>query len=66
MIDFCVLGTGLAGSTIANLLTKKNSVVVFDKARNPGGRTSNRKYKGRIGFDHGAQFFRPKSKEFIL
>ena len=26
MIDFCVLGSGVAGSTIANLLSKKYSV----------------------------------------
>jgi renalase len=64
MIDYCVLGAGLAGSTIANLLTKKYSVEVFDKARNPGGRTSNRRYKNTLSFDHGAQYFKPKLKEF--
>ena len=43
MIDFCILGSGIAGSTIANLLSKKYSVHVFDKARGPGGRSSDRK-----------------------
>ena len=33
MIDFCILGSGIAGSTVANLLAKKYSVHVFDKAR---------------------------------
>ena len=45
MIDFCVLGSGVAGSTIANLLSKKYSVHVFDKARGPGGRSSNKRFK---------------------
>mgnify|MGYP000997067311 CR=1 FL=1 len=45
MIDFCVLGSGVAGSTIANLLSKKYSVHVFDKARGSGGRSSNKKFK---------------------
>ena len=36
MIDFCILGSGIAGSTVANLLSKKYSVHVFDKARGPG------------------------------
>ena len=36
MIDFCVLGSGVSGSTIANILSKKYSVQVFDKARGPG------------------------------
>ena len=26
MIDFCILGSGIAGSTVANLLSKKYSV----------------------------------------
>ena len=37
MFDFCIIGSGIAGSTIANLLSKKYSVHVFDKARGPGG-----------------------------
>ena len=64
MIDFCVLGSGIAGSTIANLLSKKYSVHVFDKARGAGGRSSNKKLKGNLSFDHGVQYISPKSKEF--
>ena len=65
MIDFCVLGSGVAGSTIANLLSKKYSVHVFDKARGPGGRSSNKRFKKNLSFDHGVQYISPKSKSFI-
>ena len=65
MKDFCIVGSGIAGSTIANLLSKKYSVEIFDKARGPGGRASNRRYKKDLSFDHGLQYISPKSKEFL-
>ena len=64
MKDFCIVGSGIAGSTIANLLSKKYSVEIFDKARGPGGRASNRRYKDNLSFDHGLQYLSPKSNEF--
>ena len=64
MKDFCIVGSGIAGSTIANLLSKKYHVEIFDKARGPGGRASNRRYKKDLSFDHGLQYICPKSKEF--
>jgi len=69
MKDFFIVGSGIAGSTIANLLSKKYSVEIFDKARGPGGRASNRRYKDSLSFDHGLQYLSPKSnkfKKFIL
>ena len=69
MKDFCIVGSGLAGSTIANLLSKRYTVEIFDKARGPGGRASNRRYIKNLSFDHGLQFISPKSnafKKFIL
>ena len=65
MIDFCILGSGISGSTIAKLLSKKYSVHVFDKARGTGGRSSNKKLKNNLSFDHGVQYISPKSKLFI-
>ena len=64
MIDFCVLGSGISGSTIANILSKKYSVHVFDKARGPGGRSSNKRFKNNLGFDHGVQYISPKTEKF--
>ena len=64
MKDFCVIGSGIAGSTIASLLSKKYSVEIFDKARGPGGRASTRRYKNNLSFDHGLQYISPKSNDF--
>ena len=64
MNEFCIIGSGISGATIANLLSKKNSVILFDKARGPGGRASFKRIKGKTGFDHGTQYISPKTKEF--
>jgi len=64
MSDYCVIGAGISGATIANLLSKKHSVDLYDKGRGPGGRASYKRIKGKIGFDHGTQYFSPKSKNF--
>ena len=64
MSDYCVIGSGIAGATIANLLNKKFQVNLHDKGRGPGGRASFKRVKGQIGFDHGTQYFSPKTIEF--
>ena len=64
MLDFCIIGSGISGSTIAYNLKKKYSINVYDKARGVGGRSSFKRYKGKIGFDHGLQYLSPRSKEF--
>ena len=64
MRNFCVIGSGISGATIANLLSKKHSVDLYDKARGLGGRSSFKRLDEKRGFDHGAQYFSPKSLEF--
>ena len=64
MIDFCIIGSGIAGSTISKILSKKYSVLVLDKARGPGGRSSNKRFQKNLSFDHGVQYISPKSKSF--
>ena len=64
MTEFCIIGSGISGSTIANLLNKKYSVILFDKARGRGGRASFKRIKSKIGFDHGTQYVSPKTREF--
>ena len=61
MSSYCVIGSGISGATIANLLSKKNSVHIYDKARGPGGRCSFKRLNNLEGFDHGAQYISPKS-----
>ena len=64
MSSYCVIGSGISGATIANLLCKKNSVHIYDKARGPGGRCSFKRINNLEGFDHGAQYISPKSIQF--
>ena len=69
MKDVCIIGSGIAGSTLANLISQNNSVEIFDKAKGPGGRSSSRRHKKNLSFDHGLQYISPKNKnfkEFIL
>jgi renalase len=68
MSSYCVIGSGISGATIANLLNKKYSVDLFDKARGPGGRASFKRLDKVKGFDHGTQYISPKTtlfKKFI-
>ena len=64
MSRYCVIGSGISGATIANLLSKKNSVDLFDKAKGPGGRSSFKRIEKAKGFDHGTQYISPKSLAF--
>ncbi len=64
MSSFCVIGSGISGATIANLLNKKHTVDLYDKARGLGGRSSFKRLDNLRGFDHGTQYFSPKTIEF--
>ena len=64
MKDFCIIGSGISGSTIANILSKNYSLDVYDKARGIGGRSSNKKLNKNESFDHGVQYISPKSIQF--
>ena len=64
MKDFCIIGSGISGATIANSLSKKYSLDVYDKARGAGGRSSNKKLSKYESFDHGVQYISPKSSLF--
>ena len=64
MKDFCIIGSGISGATIANILSKKYSLDVYDKAKGVGGRSSNKKFNKNESFDHGLQYISPKSVKF--
>jgi len=59
-----VIGSGISGATIANLLNKRHTVDLYDKARGIGGRSSFKRLDNQRGFDHGTQYFSPKTTEF--
>jgi len=64
MKDFCIIGSGISGATIASALSKKYSLDVCDKAKGVGGRSSNKKFNKHESFDHGVQYISPKSVQF--
>lgn len=64
MSSFCVIDSGISGATIANLLNKRHTVDLYDKARGLGGRSSFKRLDNLRGFDHGTQYFSPKTAEF--
>ena len=62
--DLIVLGSGIAGLAAACAAQKDGkSVLVIDKGERLGGRISARQ-KGRLTFNHGAQFFTARGKKF--
>jgi len=65
--SIAIIGAGISGLTCATELARQSfSVVVFDKARGPGGRMSTRRVPelgAGVGFDHGAQYFTARSTE---
>ena len=64
MKKIVIIGSGIAGLAAAKHFHSKNfNITVLDKGKYPGGRISTRKNKEFI-FNHGAQFFTAKSKEF--
>jgi renalase len=58
-----IIGAGISGITIAKKLADYNEVTIFDKSRGIGGRMATKRWQN-YHFDHGAQFFTAKSKEF--
>ena len=64
MKDFCIIGSGISGTTIAYILRKKYSLDDNDKARGASGRSSNKKINKNESFDHGVQYISPKSTQF--
>lgn len=59
-----IVGAGLSGLLAGRTLTAAGrDVVLFDKARGPGGRLSTRRHD-EYAFDHGAQYFTVRDERF--
>lgn len=63
MKSIAVIGAGISGITLAKQLQASAKVVVFEKSRGFGGRMATRQ-AAPYQFDHGAQFFTARSKQF--
>lgn len=63
MHNIAIIGAGLSGLTAAHFLKPYADITIFEKSRGPGGRMAT-KYAEPYFFDHGAQFFNPKTDQF--
>lgn len=63
MDSIAIIGAGIAGITLARQLQDGAKVTVFEKSRGFGGRMATRRTDS-YQFDHGAQFFTTRSKQF--
>ena len=63
MIRVAIIGAGLSGLSLANLLGNKFDVTLFEKARSVSGRMSAHRAEPYF-FDHGAQYFTARTKPF--
>lgn len=63
MSKIAIIGSGLAGLSLAHQLQPFAEIQLFDKARRAGGRLASRS-AGQFHFDHGAQFFTVKTPCF--
>ena len=63
MKDIAIIGAGLSGLVAARQLGNMANVTIFEKSKGVGGRIATRR-SGPYSFDHGAQFFTPKTKLF--
>ena len=62
-MKIAIIGTGISGITIAQNLKDFANVSLFEKSRSVGGRMAFRR-SDPYEFDHGAQFFIAKNKNF--
>ena len=65
MNKISIIGSGFSSAVLSKNLKEKD-VLIFDKSRGPGGRSSTRRVEHVGVFDHGLQFICPKKKEFKL
>ena len=62
-LKIAIIGAGISGITLANNLKEIAEVKIFEKSRGVGGRMSSR-YSEKFSFDHGAQCFSARGREF--
>ena len=65
MNKIIIIGSGFSSAVLSKNLKTEN-ILIFDKSRGPGGRSSTRRVEHVGVFDHGLQFVSPKEKKFEL
>lgn len=65
MPSVAVVGAGISGLTCARMLADHGfPVTVFEKSRGVGGRMATRRTPNGLRFDHGAQYFTARDRQF--
>ena len=59
-----IIGSGFASAVLTKALDQNSNLLIFDKSRGPGGRSSTRRVENVGLFDHGLQYISPTIKEF--
>jgi len=59
-----IIGSGFASAVLTKALGQNSNLLIFDKSRGPGGRSSTRRVENIGLFDHGLQYISPTKKEF--
>lgn len=59
-----IIGSGFASAVLTKALDQSSNLLIFDKSRGPGGRSSTRRVENIGLFDHGLQYISPTKKEF--
>ena len=65
MNKLTIIGSGFSAGVFSRSINDKD-IIIFDKSRGPGGRSSTRRAENIGAFDHGLQFISPKEKKFEL
>lgn len=63
MTRIAIIGAGIAGVTLAELLRDRAEIIIFEKSRGVSGRMSTRRAEPYF-FDHGAQYFTARTPAF--
>ena len=63
MPKIAIIGAGLSGLVLSNLLKAHADILVFEKSKGVGGRLATRR-ADPYAFDHGAQYFTIKNSQF--
>ena len=59
-----IIGSGFSSGVLTKVLDQNSNLLIFDKSRGPGGRSSTRRVENIGLFDHGLQYISPTIKEF--